>query len=109
VPRSGRYDAGRKTWRHISQSGRVPPDRRLAPQHHAIQQTNAFPSLTADRFLCLFGDGSAAERPEPTIDRLIGQNECRRFRHAISDALKCRQYVTTGYPFLGLCRSLRLT
>jgi hypothetical protein len=30
VPRSGRYGAGGKTWRHISQSGRVPPDRRLA-------------------------------------------------------------------------------
>jgi len=29
VPRSGRYGAGGKTWRHISQSGRVPPDRRL--------------------------------------------------------------------------------
>ena len=27
--RSGRYGAGGKTWRHISQSGRVPPDRRL--------------------------------------------------------------------------------
>ena len=29
MPRSGRYGAGGKTWRHISQSGRVPPDRRL--------------------------------------------------------------------------------
>ncbi len=29
MPRSGRYGAGGKTWRHISQSGRAPPDRRL--------------------------------------------------------------------------------
>ena len=34
MPRNGLYGAGGKTWRHISQSGRVPPDWRLAPQHH---------------------------------------------------------------------------
>ena len=28
MPRTGRYGAGGKAWRHISQSGRVPPDRR---------------------------------------------------------------------------------
>ncbi len=38
VPRSERYGAGGKTWRHINQSARVPPDRRLAPQHHECQQ-----------------------------------------------------------------------
>ncbi len=50
VPRSGRYGARGKTWRHISQSYRVPPDRRLAPQHHEYQQRVArshdFSSLT---------------------------------------------------------------
>ncbi len=44
VPRSGRYGAGGKTWRHISQSARVPPDRRLAPHHHECQQGE--PGLT---------------------------------------------------------------
>ena len=34
VPRSGRYCAGGKTWRHIRPLARVPPDRRLARQHH---------------------------------------------------------------------------
>jgi hypothetical protein len=29
VPRTGRNGAGGKAWRHISQSGRIPPDRRL--------------------------------------------------------------------------------
>ncbi len=29
MPRNGLYGAGGETWRHISQSGRVPPDRRL--------------------------------------------------------------------------------
>ena len=44
VPRRERYGAGGKTWRHISQSGRVPPVRRLAPQHHECQQGE--PGLT---------------------------------------------------------------
>ena len=45
VPRSGRYGAGGKTWRHISQSGRVPPDR-----HYSI-----FEEALGDG-PCFFGD-----------------------------------------------------